>query len=221
MLEKTEDILERLRGGTLSEREIQELSQFLKQAQRQSIEQSGKFGVSVAEGADVHIGDVYHGVTLEQIRLIIQDLGALQSSHTNLPAKDDSEGSISEALSFKRLILDPTLVEAINAKLKIIEEICDLPLEKISCSSDLIKKTNDELEILQEIYESGCLSTPVMQDFRQIAKKLGAYSALEKDLERLSQEVNSFIQLLVEALIIEVDRLEKSNIKFSGHENVG
>jgi hypothetical protein len=184
MLENQGDILERLRNGTLTEVEIQELSQLLKLANSQGIEQSGKFNVAVGEGTDVHIGDVNHGVTLEQIRFIIQELSSFRLPHSEpSDGKGNENGSCSRDLPFRKLNLDSTTVKAINTR----------------------------LDIIQEIYEAGYFPVPLQQELQQLKQHLQSFNELHENLHSILEQGDGLIREALESMRLQLNALKISS----------
>jgi hypothetical protein len=181
MLEDQGDITERLRRGTLTEEDIQQLSRLLEPVSSQSIEQSGKFNVSLGKGTHVQIGDVSHGVTLEQIRLIIQEISTLRSTSI-----DSSNSSVSE-----------------NA-----DSIKDLPLRKLVLDFATVETINAKLAIIKEIYEAGYWPTIQQPELQDLKQRLRSLNALSEDLQTLAEQGDRLIEAATEAMRSQLDALK-------------
>lgn len=183
MLEDQGDIAERLHRGTLTEEDIHQLSRLL-YASRQSIEQFGKFNVSLREGTNIQIGDVTHGVTLEQIQLIIQELSTLRSTCVDSSTRTVSKNEDStEDLPLKELVLDFKTVETINAKLAIIKEIC----------------------------KAGYWPTTQQLELQELKQRLQSLNVLNDNLQNLVEQGDRLIEAAMEAMRSQLDALKLSS----------
>lgn len=181
MLDDLDAIIERLKNKALTDNDIQLLSQLLQRNVNQDILQSGKFNVAIGEGTQIYVGDRYTGATLEQIRLIIQELQTLQSSCSN--AAEYDECAADEPLFHKltlKLTLDLATLEAVSLK----------------------------LEVLEEIYQSGYLSDSQKQDLRQLKQRLQTFSNLNQDLQSIAEQGDRLIQDAVATMQLQLDALK-------------
>ncbi|MEO0827051.1 MAG: hypothetical protein AAFY20_24090 [Cyanobacteria bacterium J06639_14] len=169
MPEDQGDIVERLRrAGTLTDNEIQHLSRLLKQSASQDASQPGKFNISVSEGTDIRIGDLYNGTTVKEIRAIIQELLKLQSSQAH-PTLDSTNITDPDKLPLARIVLDPITLETINAR----------------------------LDIIQEIFEAGCFSETQQKELNQLKRQLHTFYTLNQDLRGIAAQGDRLIQSAV------------------------
>ncbi|MGG6270821.1 hypothetical protein ACQ4M3_40580 [Leptolyngbya sp. AN03gr2] len=184
MLDDLGDIIERLNSKTLTDEDIQLLCQLLQQNTSQGVLQSGKFNLAIKKGNDIQVGDRYTGATSEQIRDIVREL--VQELQAHQPTRTDSSPSTeeneddAEELPLRKLILDPTTVEAINAR----------------------------LEIINEISEAGYLPETYQDELRQLKQRLQNFRTLNEDLQRISEQGDRLIQGAIAVMRLQLDVLK-------------
>jgi len=183
MLDDLGAIIERLQTRTLTDDDIQFLCRLLQHHISQGVSQSGKFNLAIGEGREIQIGDRYEGVTPEQIRIIVQELSLLQAqpSSSSFGTLQDSE-SVTVEPPFRKLVLAPSTLEAINVRLAVIEEI----------------------------YNAGYLSAVQQHEFRQFKQRLQTFSNLNQDLQSIAEQGDRLIQEAVAAMRLQVDALKLS-----------
>ncbi|MDX2241452.1 MAG: hypothetical protein NW224_12275 [Leptolyngbyaceae cyanobacterium bins.302] len=130
-------IVERLTSRTLNDEDIQFLREMLQDNISQQISQAGKFNLALGKGNNIQVGDQY-GVTIEQIRILIQELKTFQYSSTDSEA-NQSRG---QDRTFQKIILDENTIAIINIRLEVIEEI--------SQAGYLLEQQQQELKQLKQ-----------------------------------------------------------------------
>jgi hypothetical protein len=169
--------------GIDSEELVKALRQLLQTNVSQNISQSGRFNVTVGDGKNVYVGDRYDGVTLEQIRLIVQELKSLQNTQLNSPFNpaQDSERDVGNP-PFKKLVLDSTTLQAIN----------------------------ERLEILEEIDRTGYLPVTQQSELRHLKQHLQTFNNLNQDLKNIAEQGDRLVQETVAAMRLQLDALKLS-----------
>lgn len=187
MLDELGAIIERLNTKTLTDSDIDLLCQILKRNVTQDVSQSGKFNLAVGEGRVIHVGDHYSGATPEQIRIVIrelvQELRALQPTYPHSPHQSiETSGRITDDPPFRKLVLDPTTLEAINVR----------------------------LEIIEEIYNAGYLSEVHQQDLTQLKHHIQSFSNLNQEFQSIAEQGDRLIQEAITAMQLQLDALKLS-----------
>lgn len=175
-------IFERIAINQHTDADLEGLRQWLG-GSGQSVLQSGKYAVSLGQGQDIHVGDRYTGVTLEQIRLIIQELSLLQTSQVNssFDTAQDS-GRVTDNSPFRKLVLDPTTLKAIN----------------------------ERLDVLEEIERTGYLPATQQPELMKLKQHLQNFNALNQDLQSIAEQGDRLIQEAVAAMRLQLDALKLS-----------
>lgn len=187
MLEDQSDILERLRNRTLTDTDIQDLLHLLQHNVQQDISQSGKYGVALGQGDNNHIGDVYNGLTLDDIRALIQEIIALQTTtHDSSTDLKDPDLSIDD-VSFRKLVLDQSTLNAINRQLGLIEEI----------------------------WNAGCLPPSQQENLTQLIHRLSVFHTLNEELQTLAEQGNALIKQATNEMRLQLDALKLSSQKLT------
>ena len=179
-----DEIIKRLNDKTPTERDIQFLSKLLQRNVNQGVFQSGRFNVVVGDGKDVHVSDRYDGVTLEQIRLIVQELKSLQNTQLNSPfdTAQDSERDVGNP-PFKKLVLDSTTLQAIN----------------------------ERLEILEEIGRTGYLPATQQPELRHLKQRVQTFNNnFKQDLQSIAEQGDRLVQETIAAMRLQLDALKLS-----------
>lgn len=218
MLDNIDAIIERLKNKALTDDDIRLLSQLLRGNVSQDISQSGKFNVAIGEGTQIHVGDRYTGVTLEQIRLIIQELQTFQSTRSNTAANNECN---TEQIPFRQVTLDPTTVETINSRLVVIWEIYQAGYLSETQKQDLYQlKQNLQTfsNLNQDLQSIGKQADRLIQDavaamrLQLDALKMSGRSLTEDARDGLSLAEIECQQTESKIFQVFVDRLEDSRL---------
>jgi Effector-associated domain 10 len=175
-------IFERIASNQYTDADLEGLRQWLG-GSGQSVSQSGKYAVNVGQGQDIHVGDRYTGVTFEEIRLIVQELKSLQSSQPNssFGATQNIEQGADDP-PFRKLVLDPTTLKAIN----------------------------ERLDVLEEIERTGYLPATQQPELRKLKQQLQSFNTLTQELQIIAEQSDRLIQEAVAAMRLQVDALKLS-----------
>ncbi|MGP1375458.1 MAG: hypothetical protein ACTS3T_21715 [Almyronema sp.] len=194
MLENQGDIVEWLRAKSFTENDIQQLSQLLQRHVHQDVKQSGKFNINISDGSGIQIGD---GATPEQIGLIVrelvQELKLLQPDlATSIQNFTKQEADITNELDLEDFILDLAAVEAINTRLRII----------------------------QEIYDAGYLTEVNQPDFAQLRQDLAPYAGLKNLLKKIEKQGDRLIEYTIANLRKQLEDLRLSGANFTENPQI-
>jgi len=183
MPEDLQAIIDRAKNGTLTLADLQILAAAIQAGQitlatgRQAVSIGGDTSESIILTGNSN--QINTGFTLEQLRLIIQELQTFRAPHSN--GADNDEQS-TDNLLFRSLSIDLTILETINTR----------------------------LEVIEEIYQAGYLSDSQKQELRQLYHSLQSFSSLNQNLQQITEQADRLIQASVASMRLQLNAFRLS-----------
>jgi Effector-associated domain 10 len=176
--DSTDAILERLKNNTLTDADRAFLEQVVGNNTLQNVAQSGKYNVNLGQGS-TQIGDSY-GLSVEDIRAIIQELQKFQ------PTTSPTEPKQSEQVSD------------------------DEPLEPLTIASQMVELVNVRLAALEELQKAGELSSTQKIEFKELKRKVRSVKEINQELKAIVNSADLMLQEAVKTLAEKLRELDRS-----------
>jgi hypothetical protein len=147
---------------------------------------------AVAIGGNVTNANIFTGnqtgATAEQIRSVIQELWVMRGLHPGL-ISDNTQNTedTAEDMYFRPITLDLSTLDAISAR----------------------------IEIIQEIYQTGYLPTPYQDELRNFYNRLQSFNSLNRNLQDLVEHSDRLIERAVKAMNLQLDAFRLASEKIT------
>ena len=147
-------------------------------------------GINADELVEILHDFLENGSIFETIRLLIQELKLMQSQRPN--SSDDTTQNaenFTDNPPFRKLILDPITMNAINQRMKVIEEI----------------------------NQAGYLPAPQQSELRKLKQRLQIFNTLNQDLQSIAEQGDRLIQESVATMRLQLEALKLAGRTMAGN----